>query len=48
MAESKEYRIWTNCKTRCYNPATDAYLRYAWSRDSCVRVWRVSNDFVRF
>ena len=46
MAESKEYRIWTNCKTRCYNPANDAYPRYGGRGIVMCDEW--VNDFARF
>ncbi len=46
MTQSREYRIWTNMKTRCYNSANEAFKNYGGRGIVICDEWR--EDFSAF
>ena len=44
--DSREYSSWTNAKTRCFNPASDAYPRYGGRGITMCAEWAA--DFSAF
>lgn len=45
MADSKEYRIWANMRSRCNNPNTDAYINYGGRGISHQDSWASFDEF---
>lgn len=46
LTESREYRIWTNIKTRCLNTANERYPDYGGRGITICEPWK--NDFSQF